>query len=100
MTTASVSFGPERDGRRLDAAIPAIAFLVGENRLEQIVAPEVGPERFSDPDLGIRDLPQQEIADAHFAAGPNEEIGIRLTGGIQKVAEGALVERFRRDACR
>src|SRR6266850_1535664 len=87
-----LSFGAERDGRRLDAAVAAVALLVGDDGFEQMAAAEVGPERLGDPDLGIRDLPQQEVAHAHLAARANQQIGIRLPRRVEEVAEAPLVE--------
>ena len=60
-----------------DGAIAAFAFLVIEEGFEEPGAIEIGPQSFRDKDFSIRDLPKKEIADAHFAAGANEEIGIR-----------------------
>src|SRR2546425_1112600 len=85
------SLRAKRD-RRVDAAVPAVALLVGNDRFEKVAAAEIGPQRFGDPDLSIGDLPQQKIADAHLAAGPNQEIGIRLAGGVEKIAEALLIE--------
>src|SRR4249919_4103791 len=65
----TLSLGAERHGRRLDAAVASIALLVGEHRLQEIAAAEVGPQRFGHPDFSVGDLPKQKIADAHLAAG-------------------------------
>src|SRR2546423_523375 len=91
------SLGAQCDRRRLDAAVPAVALLVGDDGFEQMAAAEVGPQRLGDPDFGVRNLPQQEIADAHLAARPNQQIGIRLAGRIQELAEAPLVELLGRD---
>ena len=60
-----------------DGAIAAFAFLVIEEGFEEAGAIEIGPQGFRDQDFGVGNLPEKEIADAHFAAGANEEIGIR-----------------------
>src|SRR5689334_17011592 len=65
---SACSLRAECNRRRLDAAVPALALLIGDDGLEQIPPAEVGPEPLGDPDLGVRDLPQQEVADAHLAA--------------------------------
>src|SRR5581483_785727 len=88
----ATSLGGDGDGRRLDAAVPGIALLIREDRFEQMAASEVGPQRLGEPDLRIRDLPQQEVADAHLAARPDEEIGIRLPRRVEELAEPPLVE--------
>src|SRR4051794_18421847 len=85
----------ERHRRRLDAAVAAIAFLVGDHRFEQIATAEVWPQRFGDPDLGVSDLPEEKVADPHLAAGPDQQIGIRLARGVEEIAEAALVEIVR-----
>src|SRR5437660_12512869 len=63
-------------------------------------AAEVGPQRLGDPDLGIRDLPEQEIADAHLAARTDQQIGIGLAAGVEEGAESLLVQIVRRHARR
>ena len=65
-----------------------------------MAAAEVGPERVGDPDLGVRDLPEQEVADAHLAARADQQIGIGLAGGVEELAEAPLVEIVGRDAGR
>src|SRR2546429_4078652 len=77
----------ERDRRRLDAAVPAVALLVGDDGFEQMTAAGVGPERLGGPDLPVRDLPQQEGADAHFAARAGEKGPVRLNGGGSETDE-------------
>src|SRR5437870_1469277 len=61
------SLGPyHRAG--VDAAIAPLALLECQDRLEQVPTPEVGPERIGDVDLGICDLPEEEVAHAHLPA--------------------------------
>src|SRR6184192_1998165 len=100
MTRVTWSFHAESNWRRLDAAVPPVALLIGEDRFEQMAAAKVGPQRFGDPDLGIRDLPQQEIADAHLAARPDQQIRIGLSRGVEEFAELPLVQIVRADAGR
>src|SRR5262249_49055356 len=48
---------------------PARAALeLGHGSIE-IGGPEIRPERRRDPELGVGDLPQQEVGDPHLAAG-------------------------------
>src|SRR5262249_3819590 len=54
---------------------PVTTLVVGDGAIE-VGGPEVRPERRSHPQLGIRDLPQQEIRDPHLAAGADQQIGI------------------------
>src|SRR5262245_21981140 len=92
VTGRSGSLGAERHRRWLDAAVASIALLIRDHRLEQIAPAEIGPQRVGHPDLGVGDLPQQEIADAHFAAGADEQIRIGLVGGVEEFAEALLVQ--------
>src|SRR5437867_11655947 len=86
------SFRPKRHRRGLDTAVAAVALLVRDNGFEEMAPSEIRPERFGDPDLGVRDLPEQEVADAHFTAGANQQIGIRLARRVEQIAEPALVQ--------
>src|SRR4029077_11122019 len=54
---------------------------------KEMGAVEVGPENFGDEDFGVGNLPEEKIADAHFAAGANEKIGIRKIGGVEMAGE-------------
>jgi hypothetical protein len=63
-----------------------------------VPASEVGPERLGYVDLGVGDLPQQVVADAHFAARANEQIRIRLTGRVEEAGKTLLVELLGPDA--
>ena len=57
---------------RLDAAVAPISSLVLQDGFEKMLATEIGPECRCYIDLGIGDLPQKKIADAHLTAGPNQ----------------------------
>src|SRR5260221_60988 len=94
------SLQADSNRRGLDASVTALALLVREDRFEQVVAAEVGPERLGHPDFRVRDLPEQEVADAHFAARPDQQIGIRLACRVEIIAELALVEFLGADAVR
>src|ERR1700734_3127985 len=59
-----------------DAAVAAFAFLKLDESFEQTGAAEVRPQRFRDENLGVGNLPEEKIADAHFAAGANQQVGI------------------------
>src|SRR5688572_5777250 len=83
-----------RNGR-CDAAKPAIAFLVLDHAFEEVPAPEVGPQVIGDPDLGVGDLPEQKVTDAHLAARPDQQIGIGLARGVEEAREPTLIEIFR-----
>jgi len=76
-------------GRRssFDPAVTAFALLKIEKGFEEAGAVEVGPEDIGDKNLGVGNLPEKEIADTHFAAGADEEVGIRKIGGVKMPGE-------------
>jgi hypothetical protein len=49
--------------------VPALVF---QHRFEQVSLAEIRPEFFDDDDLGVADLPEQEIRNAHLAGGADE----------------------------
>src|SRR5690606_8903222 len=78
---ASARFG----GRNL-LARAAEASLAPAERLDRAVERddvEVGPERVGEIQLGVGELPQQEITDALLAAGADEQIGLGRVGHRQ-----------------
>src|SRR5262245_38040529 len=72
------------DRLRMDGAVSAVALLIIHDGFEQIPRAKIRPERVSHPDLRIRNLPQQKIADAHLPAGADEQVRIGLAGGVKK----------------
>ena len=64
-----------------DESESALAVLVVQHGLEQMLLLEIGPQHVGEPKLCIRDLPQQEVADALLTTGANEQFGVRHTGG-------------------
>src|ERR1035438_8211499 len=50
-------------GGGFDGAVAAFPFLEIDQGFEEAGAIEIGPERFSDEDLGVGNLPEEEIAD-------------------------------------
>ena len=84
--------------RRFDAPVPSISFLIGENSLEQMAAAKIGPQSVGDPNLGVCNLPQQEVADAHLAARADEQIGIGLPRRVKELREFFFVEVCRPNA--
>ena len=77
-------------GGRGDGAVTAFAFLVVEEGFEEASAIEIGPERVGDKNFGVGDLPEEEIADAHLAAGSDQQVGIREVGGVEVAREIVL----------
>ena len=78
--------------RRAQAAVAAVALLVRQYGLEEVRSREVGPKRFRDVELGVGDLPQQKIADAHFARSADEEVGIGNRGRVEVACDGGFVD--------
>jgi hypothetical protein len=58
-----------------------------------MAAAEVGHSVSSDPDISVGDLPEQEIADAHFAARANQQIGIGLPAVYSRLDEAIPASR-------
>ena len=44
-------------------------------------------------DLGVGDLPEEVVRDAHLAGGPDEEVGVGKPGGVEVRGERVLVDR-------
>src|SRR5438094_520451 len=80
-----------------EAAVAAL--VVGDGAIG-IRGAEVGPERRRHPELGIGDLPQQEVRDAHLAARADEQVGIRQALGVERAADVRLRHRVRRQLAR
>src|SRR4051812_36114313 len=62
---------------RANAAKSAVAFLVLDHGAQEISARKVRPQSVRHVQLGVRDLPEEKIADAHLTRGPNQQIRIR-----------------------
>lgn len=50
----------------------SLAFAVVDERLGEVVTAEIGPECGRDINFGVGELPEQEVAQAHLAAGADE----------------------------
>ncbi len=57
--------------------------MVVGDAFEEVSAAEFWPERGSDVDLGVGELPEKKIAQAHFAAGADDEIGVGQVTGVE-----------------
>src|SRR5438876_8905812 len=67
----------------LDAAVAPLAFLVLEDGLEKMLAPEIRPICGSDPDFAIGDLPEKKVADAHFTVGEDLQLRVWDASGVE-----------------
>src|SRR6185437_1838176 len=66
-----------------EAAITALAALVVGDRFEHMDSAKIGPQHIGDVHLGVGDLPEKEVGDAHFARGADEQIGVRHVRGVK-----------------
>jgi hypothetical protein len=71
--------------------ITAIARCVLLHRTPQVPAIHIGPEFVKKNKLGIRALPQQEVADALLTGGAQKQINIGHIWLVQVFGEGALI---------
>ena len=67
----------------LEPAKASMAPRVFLERLVQLRLAEVRPERGRHDELGVGDLPEEEVAHAHLAAGPDEEVGVGVLVGVE-----------------
>ena len=74
----------------IQAAEAAVAGRVGLDRPVQIAFFEFGPAAVGHPNLGIADLPEQKIADPHFAGRADQQIGVGHAGRVQAVLQSSL----------
>jgi hypothetical protein len=80
---------------RFPHAEPPVPALEGHQRFEVVGLPEVGPQRVGEEELRVRRLPQQEVAQPQLAAGPDEQVGVRILAGgarFELVGEQRLVD--------
>ena len=61
----------------------------------QIGFAEVRPVFLCHPEFRVTDLPQQEVADPHFASRANNKIRIHRAGCVKMAAYGLLVDGSR-----
>ena len=54
---------------------------------------EVGPEAVGDEDLGVGDLPEQEVRDALLARGADDEVGVGHVRGVEATRSGDVHRR-------
>src|SRR5512145_3057187 len=74
---------------RGDAAEASLPLLEEGERLEVLALAELRPHALADVDLGVGELPQEEVADAHLAAGADEQVRVGDAGGAQVLRDGA-----------
>ena len=72
-----------------ETALPA---LVIEQRSGERYFVEIRPEHIGDVQLGVGQLPEQEVADALFAAGANQQVRINLPGSEELIGKLVLID--------
>src|SRR5262249_60698211 len=77
----------ELGGGATEAALPLLEEGQG---LEVLTLGEVWPQRLGDVHLGVRQLPQKEVADAHLAAGANQQVVVGDALGAEVLRHGLL----------
>src|SRR5262249_57085806 len=67
----------------------SLALLEERERLQELALAEVGPQRFGHVHLGVGELPEEEVAEPHLAARPDEEVRVRDAARAEVVREGS-----------
>src|SRR5690606_10006465 len=71
-------------GSAAEAAVPVGVIA---DRAEEVDLAQVGAERLDEVELAVRALPEQEVAETLLPAGADDEVGVRLTAGIEVLAD-------------
>src|ERR687898_1650999 len=79
----------------LDSAAAPVAAREGSNGSAELFGGEVRPERIRDVELGVGDLPEQEVRDPQLPAGADYEVHLRRLGRVEVGSEGSLVDLLR-----
>ena len=64
--------------------VAPLALLELGHRAFKLMFGKVRPQGIGEHELGVRQLPQKKVAEPLFAAGPDQEIGIRHIGGFEE----------------
>src|SRR6185436_1051451 len=59
-----------------DPAVAPLARLEVDDRLEEMPPAKIGPQHLGHVNLGVGDLPEEEVRDAQLAAGADEQVGV------------------------
>src|SRR5262245_54117675 len=71
------------------AALPALEL---PERAQQVLLRKVRPQDVGEVELGVGELPEEEVADTLFAARPDEKIGLRKLRLVQVAREAPFVQ--------
>src|SRR5581483_2820347 len=83
---------------RSSSAEAAPAPRVRRERVAQLAGPELRPQRVDEDELGVRELPEQEVRDSELAGRPDQQVGIRQLGRVEVRGERVLVDLARVDS--
>ena len=99
MTAVRLSSGLMAEGERRSstAEAPAAVRVLGE-RSPELALSEVGPEGVDEDELGVGELPEEEVRDAELAGRPDEEIGLGHLGRVEARRDRVLVDVARVDS--
>ena len=81
-----------RKRRGSDGAEAAFALLELGDRVEEVLAAEVGPEHVGEARARVRELPEQVVRDPELARRAHEQIGIGHVGRVEVPGQRALVD--------
>ena len=84
-------------GRAPEAALSPL--IIGE-RAEELVTPEVRPQRVGDVDFGVGKLPQQEVTQAKLFPGADEQIRVGEVSRPQVLGKKFFIDRCGVEAAR
>src|SRR5215210_1500788 len=79
----------------LYSAAASVAAREGSDGSAELLGGEVRPERIRDVELGVGDLPEQEVRDPQFPAGADHEVHLRCLGRVEVGGKGILVDLLR-----
>ena len=74
-----------------EAAVAAFPLLEFRNAFQQLQASEVGPQCLRHVDLGVGELPEQEVAEPHLAAGANHQVRIGQMACLEVPRNGFFI---------
>src|SRR5439155_22806231 len=75
-----------------DVAEAPLAPLVVEDSVEQVAPGDVGPEHGRHVQLGVGELPQEEVRDAQLARGANQQIRIAPGSSVELLAHSVFID--------
>ena len=76
----------------VDRTKPPIPAGISQKRPFQRLFVELGPESVGHVKLAIGDLPQEKVADAKLAGGPDQQVGIGQLRRVQVLADARFVD--------